>query len=49
MPELNTTGTASFQKQLYLSVLAQGLEMKADVTGRRSNNHWGTIWWQLNE
>ena len=48
-PELNTTGVASFQKQLYLAVLSHGLELKSDVTGRRSNNHYGTIWWQLNE
>lgn len=48
-PELNTTGVDSFQKQLYLAVLSHGLELKSDVTVRRSNNHWGTVWWQLNE
>jgi hypothetical protein len=47
--DFNITGASSFQKQLYLAVLSQGIEMKADITVRRSNNHWGTIFWQLNE
>lgn len=49
MPTLNTTGTASFQRQLYLAIISQGIEMKSDITGRRSNAHWGTLYWQLNE
>jgi hypothetical protein len=40
--DLNETGASAFKKQLYLAVLAQGIEMKADITARRSNNHWGT-------
>lgn len=48
-PSLNETGTIPFQRQLYLAVLAQALEMKADIGTRRTNAHTGTVYWQANE
>lgn len=46
LPSLNLTGPLAFQRQLYLAVLSQALEMKADIGTRRTNAHTGTIYWQ---
>jgi beta-mannosidase len=46
---LNMTGALAFQRQLYLAVLAQALEMKADISTRRSSPQTGTVYWQMNE
>jgi hypothetical protein len=45
----NATGVDAFQKQLYLCLLGQALEMKSDIEARRSQNEFGTVTWQLNE
>jgi beta-mannosidase len=47
--DFNTTGVAPFQKSLFLNMAAQALEKKGDIEVRRSQNHWGSITWQLNE
>ena len=46
LPSLNLTGSLAFQRQLYLAVLSQAIEMKADIGTRRTNAHTGTIYWQ---
>eukprot|EP01059_Diplonema_ambulator_P005508 TRINITY_DN1525_c1_g1_i1.p1 TRINITY_DN1525_c1_g1~~TRINITY_DN1525_c1_g1_i1.p1 ORF type:complete len:931 (+),score=264.77 TRINITY_DN1525_c1_g1_i1:382-2793(+) len=46
---LNTTGEASFKKQLYFCLLGQALDMKANIEQRRATNQFGIIVWQLNE
>lgn len=47
--DLNATGALSFASQLYCCMVGQALEKKGDIEVRRSNNHFGTITWQLNE
>jgi hypothetical protein len=47
--DFNTTGEAHFKKNLFLNMAAQALEKKGDIEVRRSQNHWGSITWQLNE
>ena len=46
---LSGVGTAPFQKQLYLCMLAQGFHSKAAIEAWRSSNVWGLLMWQLNE
>ena len=43
------SAAATLQRQLYLCMVAQALEMKGNIETRRSGNAWGTIVWQLNE
>jgi beta-mannosidase len=43
----NVTGQATFQKQLYWQMLAQALWIKSDIEGRRAQNAWGTVTWQV--
>ena len=43
----NATGAASFQRQLYWQTLGQALWVKSDIEGRRAQNAWGTITWQV--
>ncbi len=45
--DFNTTGEALFKKNLFLNMAAQALEKKGDIEVRRSQNHWGSITWQL--
>ncbi len=45
----NATGDVAFKKQLFLCTLGQALFIRSDIEGRRSDNHFGTITWQLNE
>lgn len=40
---------STFQAQLFLSMVAQGLLVKSDISTRRARNSWGTVTWQLNE
>eukprot|EP01043_Picozoa_sp_COSAG02_P003188 COSAG02_NODE_76_length_41115_cov_60.967817_15_plen_199_part_00 len=47
--DLDETGEAAFKRQLYLCMLGQAIEMKADIETRRSSNTFGTWTWQLNE
>ena len=47
--ELDATGEAAFKRQLYLCMLGQAIEMKADIETRRASNTFGTWTWQLNE
>jgi beta-mannosidase len=42
-------GEQPFKAQLYQAVLGQALEMKGDITHRRSINSFGTVIWQLGE
>ena len=46
---LDATGEHAFKRQLYLCMLAQAIEMKADIETRRASNTFGTWTWQLNE
>lgn len=46
---LSGVGTAPFQRQLYLCMLAQGFHLKASIEAWRSSNVWGLLMWQLNE
>lgn len=46
---LNQTGAAAFQRQLYFCMLGQALFLKAQVEGWRANNIWGLLLWQYNE
>eukprot|EP01065_Artemidia_motanka_P025528 TRINITY_DN30520_c0_g1_i1.p1 TRINITY_DN30520_c0_g1~~TRINITY_DN30520_c0_g1_i1.p1 ORF type:complete len:912 (+),score=270.91 TRINITY_DN30520_c0_g1_i1:48-2783(+) len=46
---LNTTGEVAFKRQLYQCMLGQALEMKSNIEGRRSQNQFGILVWQLNE
>ena len=43
----NVTGVTSFQRQLYWQMLGQALWVKSDIEGRRAQNAWGTITWQV--
>ncbi len=43
----NVTGITSFQRQLYWQMLGQALWVKSDIEGRRAQNTWGTITWQV--
>ena len=45
--ELDATGEEAFKKQLYLCMLGQAIEMKADIETRRASNTFGTWTWQL--
>ena len=47
--ELDAVGEAALKRQLYLCMLGQAIEMKADVETRRATNTFGTLTWQLNE
>ena len=47
--DLNATGRAAFQRQLYQCMLSQALNMKARIETRRASNQFGIIIWQLNE
>ena len=42
-------GEMAFKAQLYQTVMGEALEMKSDITHRRSTNNFGTIVWQYNE
>jgi hypothetical protein len=42
-------GEMAFKAQLYQTVMGEALEMKSDITHRRSTNNFGTIVWQTNE
>jgi hypothetical protein len=46
---LDEVGSRSFQRQLYLSMMAQTLWMKGKIEAFRSENTFGTLIWQLNE
>jgi beta-mannosidase len=46
---LDTTGEFEFKRQLFLCMLGQAIEMKADIETRRASNSFGTWVWQLNE
>lgn len=43
------SSATTLQRQLYLCMTAQALEMKGNIETRRSSNAWGTVIWQLNE
>lgn len=45
----NQTGTQIFQEHLYLCMLAQALNLKANIETRRYQNQLGHLIWQLNE
>ncbi len=45
----SAVGAAAFQAQLYQGTMGQALEMKADITHRRSTNAFGTITWQVSK
>lgn len=47
--DLNVTGPASFQRQLYFCMFGQALYMKAQIEGWRANNIFGMLLWQYNE
>lgn len=47
--DYNATGEAVFKRQLYMCMLGQALEMKANIETRRGTNQFGIIVWQLNE
>ena len=47
--DLNQTGAAAFQRQLYFCMFGQALFLKAQVDGWRGNNIWGLLLWQYNE
>lgn len=47
--DLNATGEAAFQRQLYMSLVGQALQLKSDIEARRSGNEPGTIVWQFGE
>lgn len=42
-------GEMAFKAQLYQTVMGEALEMKSDITHRRSTNNFGNIVWQYNE
>ena len=42
-------GAATLQRQLYLCMISQTLNMKSIIEERRSRNAWGTVIWQLGE
>ena len=42
-------GEMAFKAQLYQTVMGEALEMKSDITHRRSTNNFGAIVWQYNE
>ena len=42
-----TFGEAAFKAQLWQAVMGQALEMKSDITHRRSTNNFGCITWQV--
>ena len=42
-------GEMAFKAQLYQTVMGEALEMKSDITHRRSTNNFGTIVWQYGE
>lgn len=44
--DLNATGIVAFKKQLYQSMISQGLFIKSEIDGWRSSNVWGTLIWQ---
>jgi hypothetical protein len=46
---LDEVGPRAFQRQLYLSMMAQTLWMKGRIEMYRSSNTYGTLIWQLNE
>ncbi len=48
-PEDDAYGEFIFKKQLYLTMLAQGLFLKSDIEQRRGVNSYGLIVWQLSE
>ena len=47
--DLNVTGPASFQRQLYFCLFGQALYMKAQIEGWRADNIFGLLLWQYNE
>jgi beta-mannosidase len=47
--DLDAVGQSAFQRQLWLCMLGQALELKGDIETRRARNSWGTLLWQLNE
>jgi hypothetical protein len=47
--DLSSTGEAALKKQLYQSMIGQGLFMKTEIEGWRSSNVFGTIIWMFNE
>eukprot|EP01006_Ploeotia_vitrea_P031881 TRINITY_DN64165_c0_g1_i1.p2 TRINITY_DN64165_c0_g1~~TRINITY_DN64165_c0_g1_i1.p2 ORF type:complete len:866 (+),score=74.69 TRINITY_DN64165_c0_g1_i1:17-2614(+) len=47
--DLDKVGTLPFQKQLYQSLLSQGLFIKSELEQFRAGNWWGTVIWQLND
>jgi hypothetical protein len=46
---LNTTGEASFKKQLWQSLIASALNIKSNIETRRQDNQFGIIVWQYGE
>jgi beta-mannosidase len=46
---LDEVGPKVFQRQLYLSMMAQALWLKGQIETLRSGNSYGTIIWQMNE
>jgi hypothetical protein len=46
---MQRTGRVAFQRQLYQSMIAQLLFMKATIEAYRSSNAWGTLFWQYND
>ena len=47
--DLDAVGVKSFQSQLYMNILAAGLQRKANIESWRSTNIWAMLMWQLNE
>ena len=47
--DLDAVGVKSFQSQLYMNMLAAGLQRKANIESWRSTNIWAMLMWQLNE
>lgn len=46
---LNTTGEASFKKQLWQSLISSALNIKSNIETRRQDNQFGIIVWQYGE
>ena len=42
-------GLLTFERQVYQCIVAQMIELSADISVRRTTNEWGTIIWQLGE
>ena len=46
---ITAKGEKAFKRQLYQSMIAQMLIMKAQIEAVRSQNVWGTLFWMYNE